>query len=64
MHGGLSAQEKSVVLVNEVGDKFVVLGREVGEVHRLLQHSGILGVGLSTKERERERERKERSNQR
>ena len=33
-------------LVDKIGDKFVVFGRECGEVQRLLQHSGVLGVGL------------------
>ena len=44
---GLSAPGGSVhALVDKVGDKFIVFGRECGEVQRLLQHSGVLGVGL------------------
>ena len=33
-------------LVDKICDEFVVLGGEGGEVEGLLQHSGVLGVGL------------------
>ena len=33
-------------LVDKICDEFVVLGGESGEVEGLLQHSGVLGVGL------------------
>ena len=50
MNGGPNERGLSApgvhALVDKVGDKIVVFGRECGEVQRLLQHSGVLGVGL------------------